>query len=185
LKGWLLFGKKFIESTLYLSQAVEIDSTFSQALLYLTVAQAWINDNSTYPEAKTTVNKLMRNNKGLNQIQIYLAEGAYAIIYNDIEMAMAASNNLIKKFPDSKWGYYIKAEAFFRKRDFINTLEPLEKVIYLDPELKMAYIHLFEVYYFERLYDRGIDLANQYNQKFPKKQPTLQRKAYTLRENLW
>ena len=160
---------KFVETERYLTQAVDIDSTFSQALLYLSIAQGWTTSDPTYIKSKATANKLRRNSKGLSRTESYLGDGLYGIIYEDMEMALGASGKLIEESPDNKWGHYFRAEALFHDGDgdFIEVLEPLEKVLFLDPEFKMAYIHLFDVYRIEDLFDRGIVLANQYNQKFP------------------
>ncbi|TFB09696.1 hypothetical protein E3V33_06800, partial [Candidatus Marinimicrobia bacterium MT.SAG.4] len=158
----------FAESELFLTRAVEIDSTFSQALLYLAMSQGWI-ESSPYLKARANLTKLKRNSKGLNREDTYIVDALYGIVFNDLELTLSTTESLLKESPDNKWGHYFRAEALFHDDDgnFIEVLEPLENVLYLDPEFKMAYIHIFDVYNNEQFYDRGIFLANQYNQKYP------------------
>ena len=158
----------FAESELFLTRAVEIDSTFSQALLYLAMSQGW-TESSPYRKARANLTILKRNSKGLNREDTYIVDALYGIVFNDLELTLSTTGSLLKESPDNKWGHYFKAEALFHDGDgdFIEVLEPLEKVLYLDPEFKMAYIHLFDVYDIEQLYDRGIVLASRFLQKFP------------------
>ena len=158
----------FTESELFLIRAVEIDSTFSQALLYLAMSQGWI-ESPPYPKARANLTILKRNSKGLHLEEAYIVDALYGIVFNDLELTLSTTGSLLKESPDNKWGHYFRAEALFHDGDgdFIEVLEPLEKVLYLDPEFKMAYIHLFDVYQIERFYDRGIVLASRFLQKFP------------------
>ena len=158
----------FAESELFLTRAVEIDSTFSQALLYLAMSQGW-TESSPYRKARANLTILKRNSKGLNREDTYIVDALYGIVFNDLELTLSTTGSLLKESPDNKWGHYFRAEALFHDGDgdYLEVLEPLENVLYLDPEFKMAYIHIFDVYNIEQLYDRGIFLANQYNQKFP------------------
>ncbi|MCH7620179.1 MAG: tetratricopeptide repeat protein, partial [Candidatus Marinimicrobia bacterium] len=158
----------FAESELILTSAVEIDSTFSQALLYLAMSQGW-TESPPYLKARANLTKLKRNSKGLNREETYIVDALYGIVFNDLELTLSTTGSLLKESPDNKWGHYFRAEALFHDGDgdFIEVLEPLENVLYLDPEFKMAYIHIFDVYNIEQLYDRGIVLANRYLQKFP------------------
>ena len=158
----------FDESELFLNRAVEIDSTFSQALLYLAMSQGW-TEPAPYHGARANLTILKRNSKGLSREETYIVDALYGIIFNDFELTLSTTGSLLKESPDNKWGHYFRAEALFHDGDgdYIEVLEPLEKVLYLDPEFKMAYIHLFHVYSIEDLYDRGIVLANRYLQKFP------------------
>jgi len=112
---------------------------------------------------------LKRNSKGLNREETYIADALYGIVFNDLELTLSTTGSLLKESPDNKWGHYFRAEALFHDGDgdYIEVLEPLENVLYLDPEFKMAYIHIFDVYNIEHFYDRGIVLANRYLQKFP------------------
>ena len=158
----------FAESELFLTRAVEIDSTFSQALLYLAMSQGW-TESSPYRKARANLTILKRNSKGLNREDTYIVDALYGIVFNDLELTLSTTGSLLKESPDNKWGHYFRAEALFHDGDgdLIEVLEPLENVLYLDPEFKMAYIHIFDVYDIEQLYDRGIVLANRYLQKFP------------------
>ena len=158
----------FAESELILSSAVEIDSTFSQALLYLAMSQGW-TESPPYLKARANLTKLKRNSKGLNREETYIVDALYGIVFNDLELTLSTTGSLLKESPDNKWGHYFRAEALFHDGDgnFIEVLEPLENVLYLDPEFKMAYIHIFDVYDIEQFYGRGIVMANRYLQKFP------------------
>ncbi len=158
----------FAESELFLTRAVEIDSTFSQALLYLAMSQGW-TESSPYRKARANLTILKRNSKGLNREDTYIVDALYGIVFNDLELTLSTTGSLLKESPDNKWGHYFRAEALFHDGDgdYLEVLEPLENVLYLDPEFKMAYIHIFDVYNIEQSYDRGIFLANRYLQKFP------------------
>ncbi|MCH7818714.1 MAG: hypothetical protein IIB40_04060 [Candidatus Marinimicrobia bacterium] len=158
----------FAESELFLTRAVEIDSTFSQALLYLAMSQGW-TESAPYHKARANLTILKRNIKGLNREETYIVDALYGIVFNDLELTLLTTGSLLKESPDNKWGHYFRAEALYHDGDddYLEVLEPLENVLYLDPEFKMAYIHIFDVYSIEQIYDRGIVLANRFLQKFP------------------
>ena len=63
---------------------------------------------------------------------------------------------------------YCLGEAYYHRGGMtLKSLDAFEKVVSLDPEFSLAYIHIFDIYVDEGLFDRGISRANHFVELHP------------------
>jgi len=140
--------------------AIAIDSTFTKALYKLAVAQSWYQG---VDPASETVKKILLNKENLPEGELLLVEGLGALLDGDYSTAKDVYHRLLLKYPDEKEIYYQLGEAYFHsdKAEPLKTLDAFEEAIDLDPEFRLAYSHIFDIYELERMDDRAIRVANR------------------------
>ena len=144
------------------NRAVKIDSTFTKALYNLAVAQWWFEDEP-YLSAKETVKKILLKKKSLAEGELLLVEGLEAQMYGDYSRAKDIYQRLLLMYPDDKEIHYGLGEAYWHSgtREYLKALDAFEEALNLDPEFRLAYGHIFNIYQRERMDDRAIRVANR------------------------
>ncbi len=150
----------FDEAVERFQNAVKLDPNFTKALYKLAVAQWWSFENSP---AKETVKKILQNKKSLPEGELLLVKGLEAQLYNDYSTAIGIYQRLLLMYPDDKEIHYGLGEAYFHssRLERIKALVAFEEAINLDPEFRLAYTHIFNIYQRERMDDRAIRVANR------------------------
>jgi len=153
--------KNFGDAIERFQSAVEIDSTFTKALYKLAVAQSWFSVNPL--PVRETVKKILLNKESLAEGELLLVEGLEARLYGEFDRAKGIYKRLIKIYPDDKEIHYGLGEAYIHSRigESLKALAAFEEAINLDPEFSLAYVHIFDVYQWYRMYDKAIRVANR------------------------
>ena len=143
-----------------LNRAVEIDPNFLKALYKLARAYLW-NDGRL--AAREVVDKILLNKEGLDEEELLLVEALDAKIKNEYTITRDNYQKLLKMYPDEKEYHYALGDAYFHlgQEENLKALDAFEEALNLDPEFRLAYVHMFDIYLFERMYDKAIRVANR------------------------
>ena len=166
-----LNNRNFGEAIERFERAVDIDPTFTKALYKLAVAQWWFIGGNNLA-AKETVKKILQNKKSLAEGELLLVQGLDAQLYHDYSRAKGIYQRLLLMYPDDKEVYYGLGEAYFHSgpEDYwLMAFDSFEEAISLDPEFRLAYTHIFDIYQRERMDDRAIRVANRLISSSPDK----------------
>ena len=151
-----------------LAQAVEIDSTFSKALLQLAHTNAWL-EIPPYTNVKEVLKQLSRHMEGLTRAEERDAEAFKARIDQDWQSSNKINKEILRENRDDKNAHYGMGESYFHdpNGDFLLALDEFEEVLRLDPEFTLAYRHIFDIYRILEMDDEGIRVANRLIRKKP------------------
>jgi len=163
------YNFEHVESEELLSRAVEIDSTFSQALFRLARVQSWNETLPPYTRTNRTLSKLSRHSNGLSRADLMLIEGLKASIALNWEELEKINKEILVENKDNKEAHYQLGEAYYHNadRDNLLALEEFEITLELDPDFKMAYLHIFDIYRGEDMDDEGIRMADEFVERNP------------------
>ena len=158
-----------MEAEELLSRAVEIDSTFSQALFYLGQAQVWNESLPPYLRTKRTFARLKRHPGALTRAELMLIEGMGIYLNQEYEKSEEIFKEILKENKDYKQAHYQLGEAYFHNgdRDNLLALREFEITVELDPEFTTPYFHIFQIYRNEDMDDEGIKLAKEFVDEHP------------------
>ena len=163
------FNFEHVESEELLSRAVEIDSTFSQALFRLARVQSWNENLPPYTRTRNTLSKLKRHSDGLSRADLMLIEGIEASIDLNWEELERINKEILVENRDHKEAHYQLGESYYHNpdRDNLLALAEFETTLELDPDFKLAYRHIFDIYRAEDMDDEGIRMANEFVERNP------------------
>jgi tetratricopeptide (TPR) repeat protein len=121
----------FDEARKYLEKAVDIDSMFASAHLYLAVVYGWLNDwegwENAYAKAKALSSKVTEKER------LYI-EASYARnIERNYEKRLRILQKLVAKYPKEKWAYVMLGDHYNIKGQTNKAIEELHKALELDP----------------------------------------------------
>jgi len=156
----LLNQENFSQAIESFQNAVEIDSHFTKALYKLAMSQWWFHANL---DARETIKKILLNKDSMAEDELLRVEGLEAIIYVDLSKAIDIYQRLLVTHPDDKEIHYVLGEAYFHSSldEKLKGLASLEEAVNLDPEFTLAYQHIFDYYFRERMDDKAIRIANR------------------------
>ncbi|MCH8011461.1 MAG: protein kinase [Candidatus Marinimicrobia bacterium] len=83
-------------------------------------------------------------------------------IYNSkglFNRGIIRASQFVNLNPDSPWGYYYVGFMLKGKGDNTKALEAFQKAVALDSEFTSAYENIFDIYFNERFFNRGIEEA--------------------------
>jgi serine/threonine protein kinase/Flp pilus assembly protein TadD len=162
---------KFQDAVALFKEAVAIDSTFSQAYYKMALAQWWLQSESgdaTLVEAKESLAAILSGRWYTSTKEKLMAQGAMALTEQRWDEATDIYLQLLSFIPDEKEAWYGLGEAYFHgSADYEKSAEAFEKVLELDPELTLAYRHIYDIYYYNKEFDTGIIRASQLVTLYP------------------
>jgi len=163
-----LNDSKFEKAIERLQSAVEIDPNFLKALYKLARAYLW-NDGRL--AAREVVDKILLNKEGLDEEELLLVEALDAKIKNEYTITRDNYQKLLKMYPDEKEYHYALGDAYFHlgQEENLKALDAFEEALNLDPEFRLAYVHMFDIYQIERMDDKAIRVANRLIKSNPDK----------------
>ena len=160
------------DAGLELERALEIDSTFASAYLYLGLVKARLLDNATADSLITMAMKYAGRSTEKDRLSI---EAGYANrIEDNLEKAIAILEKQLLKYPKEKYSYLTLAIWKRSQGKFKESIRMLERVLELDPLYPdalnmMGYAHLDileydkALEYFERYASVKPDDANPWD----------------------
>ena len=172
LEGMDLFHEqKFKLAIEHFYEAIAIDSSFSSVYYNLAMAQWWAQSEMkevTSEQALATLDNFLSHQFYKTTKEKLLAEGTRALIKQNFTEALELFSQLVNFVPDEKDGWYGLGEALFHgPSDLDGAGEAFERVLYLDPNYKLAYRHIFDIYASKKQFEEGKMKAVQYVSLFP------------------
>ncbi len=172
LEGIDLFNEqKFKPAIEHFQQAIQIDSSFTNVYYTMAMAQWWAQSiyHEVRPEAALqSLNTLLKGELYQTTKEKLLAEGAYELFTQNFTRAEELFSQLVNILPYEKDGWYGLGEAIFHgSQDLERAQEAFEKVLELDPDYKLAYRHIFDIFAAKNLYEQGRMQAVQFLSLFP------------------
>ena len=162
----LLNKSEFDSAAVEFQKAVSIDSTFNQAYYKMAIAQWW--GSATNKQATESLSHILSRGQEIPRRVRLLAEGALALINDRATEGASILQELVRDYPDEKEGWYGLGEVFFHGYgDNLKALDAFQRAIQLDPEFKLAYVHIYDIYINSEMFDRGIELAKHYTDLYP------------------
>ena len=167
----LLNDSQFDSAIVSLRKAVSIDTAFNQAYYKMAIAQWWAaGEGAIEEEAKHSLAHILASSRSISAKQRLMAKGLSSLISSNYHDAESIYEQLLKEHPDEKEGWYGLGEAYFHGvKNNLKALNAFERAIELDPEFRLGYTHIFDIYIREKLYDRGIQVANRFIALYPEK----------------
>jgi tetratricopeptide (TPR) repeat protein len=166
LQGREEFEKRYYDdSRKFLEKAIELDSTYAAAYLYL----AWVYDNLKYIEKELNAYEKAKifSKKATEKERLYI-EASYAERIEKLpDKRFSILNQMVKKFPREK-RIYISLGSYYRhKLMYKEAVLNLNKALELDPEFGQAINLLATTYSDMKNYDKAIEYYNRYASVFP------------------
>ncbi len=161
------FDKAIIE----LKHAIEIDSTFSSAYYKLALAQWWSQskmDNESIENAQRSLSKILNGSWYRTTKEKLLAQGASELVKQNYDESEELYLQLIEFLPDEKEAWYGLGEVYyFGLKNYEKASEAFERAIEIDPNFKIVYRRIYDIYDIQKKYDSGIIRATQLIEEHP------------------
>jgi len=147
------------EAKKFLKMAVELDSTFAMAYL-------WLGRTYYYygPEARDEATKKARaySQKATEKEQMYI-EADYALyVEANSEKQISILKNMTRKYPKEKRVYNLLAWDYLEEKYIYKATEHFKKALQLDPEYGAALNGLAYVYIEMEAYDEALEYLKSY-----------------------
>ena len=164
--NYFLRGKEEYEKNYYddackqFEKAVELDSTFALAHLYL----AWVYGNLRYVEKELNAYERAKafSERATEKERLYIEAGYAGRIENLPEKRFSILKQIAKKFPKEKQ-VYISLGFYYRYRQmYEEAIINFNKVLELDPEFSKAYNFLAYTYSEMGNYEKAIEYFKRY-----------------------
>jgi tetratricopeptide (TPR) repeat protein len=169
----------FDEAAAELEKAIEVDPSFGRAYYKLAIARWWSQGADKYADvsSETAPGAVLRNllsgDRKLSPRDRLLAESILALVELRFREAGPLFDELVERYPDEKEAWYGLGEVRFHGPGggrTLETLEPFERAIELDPDFHLAYYHLVDIYMYQRMFDEGMALLEERLEKQPDEQ---------------
>ncbi len=172
LEGMQLFNEQKFDAAIdHFTESLAVDSNFTDVYYPLAMAQWWaqsVTKEVTSADALLTLNEIITGKHYKTTKEKLLAEGAWELVQQNFEKAADLYRQLVGFLPDEKDGWYGLGEALFHGyQDYDGAKEAFERVLNLDPNYKLAYRHIFDIYNAKELYTAGKMVAIQFLDLFP------------------
>jgi serine/threonine protein kinase/predicted Zn-dependent protease len=149
------------EARRYIQKAIDIDSTFTNALLYM----AWISSGEESLRYFQKVRKYAY--KMPEEVQLQVEALYYRDGIGDLEKAQSILEDLVEKYPDFEEANFNLGEIYFIKGLYQKAIERFKRSIELDPTMKLTHEMLGYAYLNVGNIDNAIETFNQVISLFP------------------
>jgi serine/threonine protein kinase/predicted Zn-dependent protease len=149
-----------------MGRALEIDSTFAMAYVYL--AWAHYNTGDTNVGNETIARAMALSDRTSQKDRLYLEAGYAFFIKNDLENYFALLEELIQKYPKEKWAFhYLGDFLWIHRSDIPGAREQFEKWHELDPRDSNAINHLLNASIEMRDFKKATDYIKMHDAVAP------------------
>jgi len=163
LQGREKFEKSYWEDAIIaLKKAVDLDSTFAMAYLYLGIAYEQIYDNTGTGWALNLAKKY--SHKTTEKERLYIEETS---LRWTPEKRLNILNEMAIKYPKEKRVHYKLGEIYLYKKMLDEAIQAYQRSLALDPTYGYALKQLAHTYVNTGNYDRALEILNKYNALFP------------------
>lgn len=120
----------------FLQRAVDMDTTFAMAYLYLASATGYLRD---IPSRDRLYEKAMEYAEHATERERLYIQARYAlVIEEDNEAYRRVLNELVRKYPKEKRAYYYLSANVYGRGRYAEAIEYARKCLVLDPEYPLA-----------------------------------------------
>jgi eukaryotic-like serine/threonine-protein kinase len=150
----------FDEARKYLEKAINIDSTFAMAYVFLAFTFEKLND---YNASMTAYQKAARYYQKTPERERLMVEAALAAnVEKNLEKALNLLKEVTEKYPKYKGAHYYLGSGYMRQNMMSEAIDHLTTALQLDPEFGPALNQLGYVYAEIGEYDKAIDCFKRY-----------------------
>lgn len=150
----------FDDARKFLERAVDIDSTFATAYIYLAGTYRWLGETRKMNEA---YEKAKRFSYKVNEKERLHIEAEYAsVIEKDEEKYLEIKLNIANKYPKEKRVHFDLGSYYSNKKMFDNAIKEFKKVLELDPNYAPVYNLLGYLYSGMGEFDMAIEYFKKY-----------------------
>lgn len=163
---YFLSGKEKWEKDYYddacklLEKAVELDSTFATAYLYL--AYVYANLRYVAKEEKAFERAKAFSEKATEKERLYIEADYAGRIENQLETRFNILKEIVKKFPKEKEAYRFLGIYFRYRNRYEEAINNFNKALELDPEYSKAYNSLAYTYSDMGEYEKAIEYFKKF-----------------------
>ncbi len=161
LKGKEQYEKYYMDDACkFLEKAVELDSTFALAHLYL----AWVYSDLRYVEKELKAYERAKafSDKAIEKERLYIEAGYAGRIDNLPEKRFNILKQITKKFPKEKQAFQFLGIYYRYRQMYEEAIINFMKVLELDPEFSKAYNFLAYTYSEMGNYEKAIEYFKRY-----------------------
>lgn len=169
----MLNDNRYENAIVKLEDALDIDSTFNDALYALAITEWWINsrlgdEGNSVKDPNIFLRRILKGKKVISPEYREKVEATELLIDHKWDQALVTFEKLVVKYPQEKDLWYNLGECYFHSEDSnIRALDAFERTLKLDPEYTLAYTHIFDIYYREKMFDHSIKLAKVFISQHP------------------
>jgi len=161
-----MFLAYYDEALTYMEKAIELDSTFASAYLFLGQIYGAVGNVKEHLDA---IKKAKKFSQGLMGKEKLLIDAAYtASIENDLKTSMQIVEQCAREYPDDKYVHFNLGSIYFNIGDK-RAMDELNKTLELDPDFGPAIN--FMIYYYLKPdildYDKALEHIRKYMKLFP------------------
>jgi serine/threonine protein kinase/tetratricopeptide (TPR) repeat protein len=150
----------FIDAQLNLERAIELDSTFASAYLYLSLVQNRMLEEN---KADSLVTRALHFvDRASDKDRFYIKAQYAKFIEDDTEKAIGILENLIRQYPKEKRGYLIISLWKRHQGKFREAIDILETALDLDPRYLDALNHMGYLHMFLLEYEKALEYFDRY-----------------------
>ena len=144
-----------------LQKAIELDPDFGQAHYKLAIAHWWPGTNPM--GAIASIKQILDRQLYASEDERLMAEATLALIERRWRDGLETFETLSRRRPEDKEVWYGMGEGLFHfpgsaRRD--ESLAPFQKAVKLDPDFRLPYQHIFDVYLVQKDADAALNEAN-------------------------
>jgi serine/threonine protein kinase/Flp pilus assembly protein TadD len=148
-------------------KALEFDSTFAAAYLYLSWAYTELKKKDPLIENLKKAYTLIENST--SKIKLYIESEVAARIDNDREKRHQILKELVKKFPKEYKATKNLAYIYFQKKAFYTAAEYYQKILEIQPKDQVTYEYLAWCYASLEDFNSALKILDQYCGLYPEK----------------
>ncbi len=161
LRGRDDFEKKYYDDARkFLEKAVEIDSMFAVAYLYLAETyhslENFIQRDKAYEKAKAF------SKRATEKDRLYIEEGYASTVEEDTEKSLRILKHMAVRYPKEKRAHYSLATHYWHSELYDESIAELTKTLKLDPNYGSAISLLAYCYLWKKEYNRAIEYYSRY-----------------------
>jgi len=150
----------FDDAKQFLEKAVQLDSTFVMAQLFLGWCHGRLRNTEkmrlTYENARKFLDKVPKKER------LYFENGYAWDIEKDPDKTFATAKQLAKEYPKEKRAHFYVADNYSDRKQYSKAIIELNKVLELDPYYLKTYDELIWTYTELKKFDKAIDYCEQY-----------------------
>lgn len=166
LKGKEEFDKFYLEGALkYFERAVQIDSTFAAAHLYVGLTQYYLFEITRRNEAYSKAEKFKES--ATDREKIYIESFYWWAIKDDKEKSINILKQGLKKYPKEKTMHQWLGIIYNEANKYSKALEEFNKIPALDPEYGIIYNYIGHTYAFMGDYEKALENIKKYVSYYP------------------
>ena len=155
----------YYEALEHFERAIQIDSTFAFAHLYLGLTQYYVYEVKKFKNSFSNAEKY--KNTATERERVYI-EALYSfMIGKNIDNSINILEKGLTKYPNEKMMHFWLAYNYYMQRKYSDVLIELTKVLKLDPDYGLAYKLIGKTYGEKGDFEKALDYTKKYISIYP------------------